>query len=184
MLALYGQKLNFHLHLYLLSLRPCVGQGWHSAHTAPWRLEPVNQLSFDQWVSVSGYNRAHFYCPRFKFSHRDFVGEGAGPGWWSELQYHNITGPDGSHGASIRDQLVLTLSVSASRSSNPSSHPWPETNFQAVGIADNKIFKLKSKQQANTERGDRQQNVHSHLSSRGRGILCLESVRCIHNHKN
>ena len=80
MLALYGQKLNFHLHLYLLSLRPCVGQGWHSAHTAPWRLEPVNQLSFDQWVSVSGYNRAHFYCPRFKFSHRDFVGEGAGPG--------------------------------------------------------------------------------------------------------
>ena len=78
MLAVYGQKLNFHLHLYLLSLRPCVGQGWHSAHTAPWGLEPVNQLSFDQWVSVSGYNRAHFYCPRFKFSHRDFVGEGAG----------------------------------------------------------------------------------------------------------
>ena len=73
----------------------CAGQDWHSVHTAPWRLDPVNQLSFDQWVSVSGYNRAHFYCPRFKFSHRDFVGEGA---WWSELQYRHVTGPDGSRG--------------------------------------------------------------------------------------
>ena len=32
-------------------------------------------------------------------------------------------------------------------------HLWPETNFQAVGNADNKIFKLKLKQQAQTQRG-------------------------------
>ena len=35
----------------------------------------------------------------------------------------------------------------------PPPHLWPETNFQAVGIADNKIFKLKLKQQAQTQRG-------------------------------
>ena len=36
---------------------------------------------------------------------------------------------------------------------HPPPHLWPETNFQAVGIADNKIFKLKLKQQAQTQRG-------------------------------
>ena len=70
-------------------------------------LDPVNQLSFDQWVSVSGYNRAHFYCSRFKFSHhRDFVGEGWMMDWGAVSQCH---GPDGSRGETLEDRLVLIL---------------------------------------------------------------------------
>ena len=180
---LYTVRSSVSICIYICSVE---SQGWHSVHTAPWQLGSSQSIEFWSVSECEWIQSSTFLLFKVQVqSPQGLCGGGVDDGrscsitmsrtWWIK-------------GGDTRGPSCLHLVFSASRSSNPfsSSLQGPETNFLTVGIADNEIFKLKLKQQAQTQRGETGSKMCTVIhQAGGRGIvLSLESVRCIHNHKN
>lgn len=91
MLAVYGQKLNFHLHLYLLSLRPVCGPGLAFCAHCTLGLGASQSIEFWSVSECEWIQSSTFLLSKVQVQSQGLCGGGAGPGWRSELQYHNIT---------------------------------------------------------------------------------------------
>ena len=174
MLSVFGQQLSFHLHLYLLSLQPPVRPGLAFCAHCTLALGSSQSIEFWSVSECEWIQSSTFLLSKVQVQSQGLGGGGGVMEWAAVSPCHGawwITG------TSLSSHLWSLLHDH--RTHPPPTHLWPETNFQAMGIADNKIFKLKLKQQAQTQRGETGSKMCTVIYQVGAGESCVSSLSVV-----
>ena len=185
MLPVFGQKFGFHLHLYLLlSPSSCVGQGLaFSAHCT---------LAFESSQSIEFWSVSEcewIQSRRFLLSKVQVQAQGLyGGAWWSELHYQSIrvSWPDGSvaEPGNIVPGFPCTIIIPAPILLLPSSGQKLISRRWESLTTKYSNWNWNNKQTRIGETGSTMCTVIYQAGVRESCVLSLDSVRCIHIHKN